>query len=311
MLNSIKVLSRGRILIGSTLATATFAVLAVFFSGWVQALSIALALVGAALVVFGIIAFLKLEAGLARQERRNLAKLLTDDEATLNAAVRKIGDKQARPQLSAALLTQNQNQDDNQNQNHSQNQDVAMRSEPQSIFAPNVITASRILAKPSAHVAGRNAALQSMSDDSYPKLERVLSAGDEERVRRVIWIGPHRSGIRERKGWASAFPYPGALVGSPDPEATYLVFNLRTTKFTPWEYVTSSQSYTQFEQIRNYINAAKANGTIVVVVEADVPSHFTASYEALGDIVWRPDSQLDSTSDFHSMPVFDYITNII
>ncbi len=305
MLNSIKVLSRGRILIGSTLATATFAVLAVFFSGWVQTLSIALALVGAALVVFGIIAFLKLEAGLARQERRNLAKLLTDYEATLNAAVRKIGDRQARVQLSAALLTQNQNQNDNQNQ------DVAMRSEPQSIFAPNVITASRILAKPSAHVAGRNAALQSMSDDSYPKLERVLSAGDEERVRRVIWIGPHRSGIRKWKGWASAFPYPGALVGSPDPEATYLVFNLRTTKFTPWEYVTSSQSYTQFEQIRKYINAAKANGTIVVVVEADVPSHFTASYEALGDIVWRPDSQLDSTSDFHSMPVFDYVTNII
>lgn len=305
MLNSIKVLSRGRILIGSTLATATFAVLAVFFRGWVQTLSIALALVGAALVVFGIIAFLKLEAGLARQERRNLAKLLTDYEATLNAAVRKIGDRQGRLQLPAALLTQNQNQNDNQNQ------DVATRSEPQSIFAPNVITASRILAKPSAHVAGRNAALQSMSDDSYPKLERVLSAEDEERVRRVIWIGPHRSGIRERKGWASAFPYPGALVGSPDPEATYLVFNLRTTKFTPWEYVTSSQSYTQFEQIRNYINAAKANGTIVVVVEADVPSHFTASYEALGDIVWRPDSQLDSTSDFHSMPVFDYITNII
>lgn len=307
MLNSIKVLSSGRMLIASTLATATFAVLAVFFSGWVRTLSVALALVGAALVVFGVIAFLKLEAGLARQERRNLAKSLTDYEAAVNAAARKIWDRQAQPPLSAALLTQSQNQ----NQNQNQNQDVAMRSEPQSIFAPNVITASRILAKPSAHVAGRNAALQSMSDDSYPKLERVLSARDEERVRRVIWIGPRHGGGQERKGWASVFPYPGALVGSPDPEATYLVLNLRTTKFTPWEYVTSSQSYTQFEQIRKYINAAKANGTIVVVVEADVPSHFTASYEALGDIVWRPDSQLDSTSDFHSMPVFDYITNII
>lgn len=302
MLNSVKVLSSGRILIASTLATATFAVLAVFLSGWVQTFSVALALVGAALVVFGVIAFLKLEAGLARQERRNLMKLLTDYEAALNATARKIEDREAQQQ-PAALLTQPPNQN--------QNQIVAMRSEPQSIFAPNVITASRILAKPSAHVAGRNAALQAMSDDSYPKLERVLSAKDEERVRRVIWIGPHRSGIRERKGWASVFPHPGALVGSPDPEATYLVFNLRTTKFTPWEYVTSSQSYTQFEQIRNYINAAKTNGTIVVVVEADVPSHFTASYEAFGDIVWRPDSQLHSTSDFHSMPVFDYITNII
>lgn len=182
---------------------------------------------------------------------------------------------------------------------------------PSSIYSPTVITASAVLAKPNAHVAGRGAAEQTMAPDSLAKLDSILRAQGTQKVRRVMWIGPFDERMSEEPNWTVSTIGHGLEFGRPDPTATYLVVNFRSCAFTKWSYFQSSLNFERFQGLQEFIKETRGNGTIVILVRSLVPDHFSQSLENVVDVICDEHFEPIGQSDFDSMPVFNFIERVV
>lgn len=181
-----------------------------------------------------------------------------------------------------------------------------------SIFSPSAITASSIIAKPNAHLAGRGAAAQSMSADSPSKLNSILRANVSQKARRVMWVGPlNLERVRENSDWEVTSFGDGLDFGRPDPTATYLVVNLQENEFTKWDNLQSSLNFEKVRGLLDFIRETKRNNTIVVLLRSSSPDHFSYSLEGSADVICDEDLKPIEQSDVESLPLFNFLKHAV
>lgn len=238
----------------------------------------------------GLTVFLKDEATRLRKDHRSRERNF-DEMAEQLSSLTGLASLPSSPQVKTAEVQNNQ---------------AHPESSPVSIFSPGAIAASTVLSKPAAHTAGRIAAQQEMSPDSDAKLATISRASGEQLVRQILWLGPVNHGGTEVEGWNIAPVKLQELYQRPNPTSTYLVLNLSSLSSSVWDNLTSSLNYEKFLRVSNYIRAAKANGTIVVLVPEPSPSHFSGSLRALADIVYTSNAE-DRDDYCVSLPLFQII----
>ena len=172
---------------------------------------------------------------------------------------------------------------------------------PHSVFAPATIPASRIIARPTAHTAGRIAADQEMNEDSSDVLHTLMNAPSDAWTRKVETIGSLRveECLRE-VAQVSRIRAPH-LLGKPDPDASYLIVDENQLERGLWSGLLSTQKTIAFFSLLEHIAKAKENGAVVVVQASDTSNHFTDELRSQATVVVRGDSATwDWEGDIHA-----------
>lgn len=287
-------LSTGKSLVGLTLAATLFFASGTLFGGAWRRLFLVCGIGTVSLLVLGLIVSYKQEVTLARASRRELELRQKRLAEQIGAAhgVLAFGDVAYSPLQGAT---------------DKDGGAAPRRFQTDSVYSPGTITATPVKSKPYAHTPGRVAADQDMEGDSSLQLARIYNASSGQRDRRVLWLGPVPNQISGNTGWVLEQVPPGAAMNRPHPAASYLVMNFSQTAFTPWEHVTSSPHTHTFRAVNGYVNQAKRNGAVVILIRETVPSHFTASLERVADVVLDSTLRPGAEETYESMPVFEFI----
>ncbi|MTD90652.1 hypothetical protein HMPREF3056_07235 [Corynebacterium sp. HMSC056F09] len=172
---------------------------------------------------------------------------------------------------------------------------------PHSVFAPATIPASRIIARPTAHTAGRIAADQEMNEDSADVLHTLMNAPSDAWTRKVEIIGsPCVEECLREVAEVSRIRAPH-LLGKPDPDASHLIVDENQLERGLWSGLLSTQKTIAFLDLLEHVAKAKENGAVVVVQASDTSNHFTDELRSQATVVVRGDSAAwDWEGDIHS-----------
>ena len=288
---------RGR---GLTLLAAGVGVLLIAATVVGEDLTIRVLLVGAALlgVFFAAmsISARKHAEGLIKESLRRSARLQKQLKSLSDAAQEqnRLAERQPLNTLTAGFI----------NREESQGQQL------HSVFAPATVPASRIIARPTAHIAGRIAAEQEMNEDSGGVLHTLMDAPSDAWVRKVEIIGsPRVEECMHEVAEVSRIRAPH-LLGKPDPDASYLIVDENQLERGLWSGLLSTQKTTAFFGLLEHIAKAKENGAVVVVQASDTSNHFTDELRNQATVVVRGDSATwDWEPDIHA-PVIQALLQI-
>ncbi|QRP61483.1 hypothetical protein [Corynebacterium minutissimum] len=153
------------------------------------------------------------------------------------------------------------------------------------IFAPNTIPATRILARPTAHSAGRLAAEQVMERDGFVALSAMMTAEAELWTREISLIGPVdlEAALSEvGRVHRLAGPY---LLGSTKQGTSYLIIDEQEFWKGPWEGLLSAQKTGLYLRLVEHIADAQNQGIVVIVRASNLTSHFTNDLRERANIV--------------------------
>lgn len=282
-------LTSGRWMMTFAAIAAALLIAGIVSYGWLQTALLAVASGAFAISVLGFLASWKVESTTTRAANRDLSdrmRALENDMSSLSGRVEFFGLADSGTEAQRPVSNS-------------------------SIFSPQVITSSTVLSKPDSHHAGRIAANQQMSADSFVKMSQIANATTSQRNRKVSWLGPIMDAEAEVEGWEISQVQPGISIGTPNPASAYLVVNLAGTEFTPWDYLTESLSYASLRSTTEYIKKSKDLGTVIVVCRADVPSHFASTVESYSDLLLDAHGAPVSESDFLGLPITNLVSGIL
>lgn len=145
------------------------------------------------------------------------------------------------------------------------------------LFAPDTISASRILDRPAAQSAGRFAAAQTMDGDAFEILRAVECAPREARQRSIELIGSNElENALRMVGNVERLTVPHRL-GGPNKGTAYLIIDERAFGTGAWAGTLSSQSTARFLRLDEHIRKSKAQGVIIIVMKTSQQDHFSNS----------------------------------
>lgn len=177
------------------------------------------------------------------------------------------------------------------------------RRQHQSIFAPTTIPASEIIGRPSAHTAGRIAADQVMNEDSEDVLYALMRAPREAWKRKIELIGStcledSLSAIAQVRRIVA--PH---LLGSPDPDASYLIVDENQLQKGLWDGILTTQKTAKFFRLIKHISRAKEYGMVVIVQASEFSAHFTDELRGEATVIFNEGSANWDWEDDLYLPV--------
>ena len=153
------------------------------------------------------------------------------------------------------------------------------------LFAPQTVTASAILDRPSAQQAGRLAAMQTMDSDAFEVLRALEGATDETRQRRIEVIGSDSlAKSLGDVGIVQRIEVPHQL-GACNSGTSYLIVDERELESGAWAGTLTSQSTSRFLSLSEHIRKAQARGVIVVVVKVPRQDHFSNELRQMATVL--------------------------
>ena len=154
-----------------------------------------------------------------------------------------------------------------------------------SAFAPSGIPAIDIQGRPLAGAAGRFAADQVMGDDPGRAFRYLMREPleNEDRQIRMLTSGQLFEAVRPLADVSLIMPGYGTL--EPDPEVAYILIDERELKTGAWAGVLTSAGTANFLLLMDLLKAQKQLGTVVIVIEDDVPGHFNGTLREMADVV--------------------------
>lgn len=173
-------------------------------------------------------------------------------------------------------------------------------------FAPRRISAVDITEKPTANIAGRNAAQQINKVSPLSRFNALLIPDETDYEPRVIYVGNTNSTL-ERVARVD-YLLPGQATGAPNPNASWLIIDEANLMSSPWDGITNAHATSQLLALFHTIEAARENGTVVVFVQGSVPSHFTQFLIELSDLHIVEGNIVDSPHPGISNLVLDIFT---
>lgn len=179
-----------------------------------------------------------------------------------------------------------------------------------SIFAPNTIPTTRILARPTAHTAGRLAAEQVMERDGFVALRAMMTAEAELWTREISLIGPvDLEAALSETGRVHRLAGPH-LLGGTKPGTSYLIIDEQEFWRGPWECLLSAQKTGLYLRLIEHIADAQNQGVVVIVRASNLRSHFTNDLRERANIVLNTSSPTWAWSEDLKSPVLEALKHI-
>lgn len=179
------------------------------------------------------------------------------------------------------------------------------------LFAPQTITASAILDRPSAQQAGRLAAMQTMDSDAFEVLRALEGATDESRQRRIEIIG---SDLLAKSlgdlGIVQRIEVPHQL-GACNSGTSYLIVDERELESGAWAGTLTSQSTSRFLSLSEHIRKAQALGVVVVIVKAPQQDHFSNELRQMATVLIEGTEPNWEWEDDVYFPVLKVLTSVL
>ena len=179
-----------------------------------------------------------------------------------------------------------------------------------SIFAPNTIPATRILARPTAHSAGRLAAEQVMERDGFVALSAMMTAEAELWTREISLIGPvDLEAALSEAGRVDRLAGPH-LLGSTKQGTSYLIIDEQEFWKGSWEGLLSAQKNGLYLKLIEHIADSQNQGVVVIVRASNLTSHFTNDLRERANIVLNTLSPNWAWSEDLKSPILEALKNI-
>ena len=179
------------------------------------------------------------------------------------------------------------------------------------LFAPQTVTASAILDRPSAQQAGRLAAMQTMDSDAFEVLRALEGATDETRQRRIEVIGSDSlAKSLGDVGIVQRIEVPHQL-GACNSGTSYLIVDERELESGAWAGTLTSQSTSRFLSLSEHIRKAQARGVIVVVVKVPRQDHFSNELRQMATVLIEGTEPNWEWEDDVYLPVLKVLTSVL
>lgn len=161
----------------------------------------------------------------------------------------------------------------------------ASSTEPQELnyFAPGRISGSAILDKPQSHVAGRQAAEQTMAGNPDLKYFEVLRSTAKRNRPVVLYLGNPSDEVSllcEVRTLYRGLPYQEF-----DVDVSFFVVDLCSAENGLWSGITDAACTVETLALLEQMRKAKSQGIIVIARQGERKSHFTSSIMTLADLV--------------------------
>lgn len=179
------------------------------------------------------------------------------------------------------------------------------------LFAPETITASSILDRPSAQNAGRLAATQTMDGDAFGVLRAIEDATDEARQRRIEVIGSKSlaKGLGQL-GSVQRIEVPHQL-GASCRGTSYLIVDERELTSGIWAGTLTTQATARFLSLADHVRRAKARGVIVIVLKALQQDHFSNELRQMATVLVEGGVPRWEWEDDIYSPVMEVVTSVL
>ena len=179
------------------------------------------------------------------------------------------------------------------------------------LFAPQTITASTILDRPSAQQAGRLAAMQTMDSDAFEVLRALEGATNETRQRRIEVIGSDSlAKSLGDLGFVQRIEVPHQL-GACCSRTSYLIVDERELESGAWAGTLTSQSTSRFLSLSEHIRKAQARGVVVLVVTASQQDHFSNELRQMATVLIEGTKPNWEWEDDVYFPVVKVLTSVL
>lgn len=182
---------------------------------------------------------------------------------------------------------------------------------PKNRFAPDSIVASKIIRRPQAHTAGRQATDMALDGSSERNLERLLCRQPDIDSRIIVGI-LEQPLLNDLVGLGEVIEIvPYSVRNTPLVEASYLIIDEGALSNGCWAGALTTQRTDLLLELLDVVKNARGKGIITIVVQSSVPQHFTGTLRKNVDVLISEKAIVASDSQAHLLPICVALFNIV